>query len=67
MSESEKDQPGADQDVGAESQQEEQVNDPLTRTDAGAPKVSWQASPGDGGDASVEDKEQRDASQDRPA
>ncbi len=38
-------QGGADKSADSEAQQEEQINDPLTRTATRAPKVSWQPDP----------------------
>ncbi len=45
---------GTQSSAGSEGQQEEGVNDPLTRTDAGAPKTSWETTPSEEGDVSSE-------------
>lgn len=55
MAESEKeDRQGTDESAEQDREQEERINDPLTRSGTGAPKVSWQTTPEHEDDASPE-------------
>lgn len=49
-----KDEHGTDAGAESEGQQEEGINDPLTRTDSDPPKASWQTTPSEEGDVSSE-------------